>query len=291
METKNIVLNILESADKFLLEKEYMKAFYEYEQIFPILSSLHIKSRRADAIGSFAGWTSGFITGGLGIEDIILIPFVSKNVSKALGSSNEYIYEVISMVVLRQINCLLSSKILIENLEKEKVLQKFALVVAATKNDSFFKKIGKSYFPDLFSDGYLDNADVIYTPNFFLLEEANYITQHNEEIFFLLFSYLNKIDDNSQLKRKLSEIFNKENTEEKEQTKSSKSNSAEKTDYYTVLGVKRNATKEDIKRAYYEKMKQYHPDKFAHLSKEFQELANKKAQELNKAYNALVKET
>ncbi|NCQ17203.1 MAG: hypothetical protein COW85_05920 [Ignavibacteria bacterium CG22_combo_CG10-13_8_21_14_all_37_15] len=196
------------------------------------------------------------------------------------------------MVSLRQINCVLSSDVLLRNLEKEKVFQKFALLIASVKSESLFKKIGKNFFPDIFADSSLDNADAIYTPYFFLLEEANTISHQNEEVFFLLFSYLNQINDNSELKKKLSGIFSKNKNsgkEKTEQTNPRHDNRSEPFDYYDVLGVKKSATKEEIKKAYYEKMKQYHPDKFAHLSKEFQELANKKAQQINEAYNHLMR--
>ena len=43
-----------------------------------------------------------------------------------------------------------------------------------------------------------------------------------------------------------------------------------KKDYYTFLGVARDASLETIARAYREKANQYHPDKYANSSKEEQ---------------------
>ena len=61
-------------------------------------------------------------------------------------------------------------------------------------------------------------------------------------------------------------------------------------DPYTVLGLKRTATVEEIKRAYRTQAARYHPDKVTHLGEEFQELAKKKFQELHWAYETVLKE-
>ena len=58
-------------------------------------------------------------------------------------------------------------------------------------------------------------------------------------------------------------------------------------DPYTVLGVKRGASREEIRAAYRREMSKYHPDKVAGLGVELQELANLKAQAINRAYNEL----
>lgn len=58
-------------------------------------------------------------------------------------------------------------------------------------------------------------------------------------------------------------------------------------DAYEVLGVASGATKEQIKAAYLNLIKQYHPDKVSHLGKEFQEMAKEKTQAINRAYEIL----
>lgn len=58
-------------------------------------------------------------------------------------------------------------------------------------------------------------------------------------------------------------------------------------DYYEILGVKRNATQEEIKKAYLNLCKQFHPDKFKHLGKEEYENALKKFVLINEAFDIL----
>jgi len=56
---------------------------------------------------------------------------------------------------------------------------------------------------------------------------------------------------------------------------------------YTLLEVSPNASPEEIKTAYKRAVARYHPDKVAHLGKEFQELAHKKLLAIQQAYEIL----
>jgi hypothetical protein len=58
-------------------------------------------------------------------------------------------------------------------------------------------------------------------------------------------------------------------------------------DPYATLGVPRSASQEAIHAAYRARMKQYHPDKVAHLGEELQQLAHRKALEIQRAYEQL----
>lgn len=289
MGSKEIILGILESGDNLLINKTYVEAFYEYEQAFPVISSLHAKSIRADSIGTFTGWTTGFLTGGIGIEDLFIIPIVSKGVSKALGSDHEYLSQLISMLILRQINCILASDLLQKNLIKEKVLQKFALLFASTQDKKTWEKISHMFFAGMLNKSALSNQDAMNTPYYYLFDEVKKYLYGND-ISFLLFNYLNKINDDSELFHYLKDVFSDEAQPEYDRNTSMHSQIINPDDYYEILGVQKGSTKDEIRKAYYEIIKKYHPDKFASLSAEFQDLANKKAQLINEAYDYLMRE-
>lgn len=58
-------------------------------------------------------------------------------------------------------------------------------------------------------------------------------------------------------------------------------------DPYRILGIERSASAEEIKHAYRELVKQYHPDKLEHLGDEFKVLAEKRFKEIQQAYQEL----
>ena len=60
-------------------------------------------------------------------------------------------------------------------------------------------------------------------------------------------------------------------------------------DPYALLEVSPTASPDEVKSAYKRAVSRYHPDKVAHLGKEFQELAHKKLLAIQQAYETLQK--
>lgn len=58
-------------------------------------------------------------------------------------------------------------------------------------------------------------------------------------------------------------------------------------DPYKILEIDRNASQEEIKRAYRQLAGKYHPDKVTHLGEEFKALAEKRFKDIQKAYDEL----
>ena len=60
---------------------------------------------------------------------------------------------------------------------------------------------------------------------------------------------------------------------------------------YTVLGVGKNASREEIKKAYRRLAGKYHPDRVNHLGEEFIKLAEGRFKEIQQAYQELMEKT
>jgi hypothetical protein len=60
--------------------------------------------------------------------------------------------------------------------------------------------------------------------------------------------------------------------------------------WWDVLGIARDATPDEVKAAYRQKMKLYHPDKVAGLASEFVQLAEQRSRELNAALDEAMRE-
>lgn len=61
-------------------------------------------------------------------------------------------------------------------------------------------------------------------------------------------------------------------------------------DLYKVLEIDRNATNDEVKKAYRAMAVKYHPDKVAYLGEDVKKAANEKFQRLNEAYEKIKKE-
>ena len=61
-------------------------------------------------------------------------------------------------------------------------------------------------------------------------------------------------------------------------------------DPYAVLNVPKDASQEEIKKAYRRLANKYHPDKVLHLGDEFRELAEQRFKEIEEAYRELISE-
>lgn len=118
-----------------------------------------------------------------------------------------------------------------------------------------------------------------------------------------LFGLIGRLDDVAligflvwkykQIKNRLSANFEKAKKDFNSETSTnsnseSRNNSTKKTFCpYDTLKVSKNASQDEIKKAYKKMIKEYHPDKVEHLGEDLKELANNKIRDIQRAYEEL----
>lgn len=58
---------------------------------------------------------------------------------------------------------------------------------------------------------------------------------------------------------------------------------------YEILGISKNSSDEEVKKAYKELVSKYHPDKVEHLGDDFKKIAHEKFVEIKNAYEEIKK--
>lgn len=105
------------------------------------------------------------------------------------------------------------------------------------------------------------------------------------------FRYENLSDDDEL--KKIIDGLNKDNNKQKEQTKNQNQNTAKDSNInsldkaFQLLQVNANSTVDEIKSAYKQRIKEYHPDRLETFGEELKKLAQSKTQDINKAYNLI----
>jgi preprotein translocase subunit Sec63 len=58
-------------------------------------------------------------------------------------------------------------------------------------------------------------------------------------------------------------------------------------DPYAVLGIRSEASNEELEQAYRRRISEYHPDRVAHAAQEIRDMADERSREINQAYDQI----
>ncbi|MEJ5286858.1 MAG: hypothetical protein CH6_1525 [Candidatus Kapaibacterium sp.] len=104
----------------------------------------------------------------------------------------------------------------------------------------------------------------------------------DDSVYFADSVFLNEEEE---LKREIEEALRNSKTARNTKNKDFRKITLEEA--YAILGLKSDATFEEVKIAYKKKVKEYHPDLLQNMGEELKELATQKIKEINYAFDLI----
>jgi len=114
-------------------------------------------------------------------------------------------------------------------------------------------------------------------------DDSNFPDSEEEELKRIIEDLNKKTGDSDKDNKRRSET---QDSDWNKQTRTNSSNNVinDLKSAFLILEVPESASNEEIRDAYYKKIKEYHPDRVQNLGQEIRNLADKKTKEINQAY-------
>ena len=306
--------------------EHYEAAYRAYGEVVDLILDRLQETRRIRRVSKGAGWAMALLTGGFGVEDIVIVPLVNKALLRLLGLNLDDLLDVLLQCVTIRLTILGLSKKILARTAIEDVLSDFLLAYKLADQEGPRQTL-KAVFElvDPFSDPSSvsgeEKALAGEELQRVLMKEVQKPGQRVQFVNGQFFIYLLSVGaEQSTLYQILREgreheeasFFEEQREPEptpepepaqphhgKTHTHARQARAEDraarqamgKAQYYgRVLGVKGRVTRRDIKRRYRVLLKQYHPDKFQDADPKTQQMAEARTRDIIEAFAFFKKE-
>jgi hypothetical protein len=276
-------------ADALFAQSKYPDAYEKYDAVFTELFSGLQDSRAKRRWAKGIGLAAAFVTGGFGLEDLLIVPAVNSFMLNKLGFNLNETLARVQRVVKRKVECACLDAKLAVSMDKERTLGEFLLLykLDAAEGDTNMLFIAFEVCNPLMDDSrvktVVSQLSGIALHNA-LLENVWRSTPSVLELNRLLLRYLKNVGLTA------SSLYTAIAGEVREKSKH-EDIGAMGNRYLDLLKLSRPFSRDELKRAYHRELARYHPDKVQHLGEEFRRLAELKTKEINLAYEHLQPES
>lgn len=242
---------LINQADNYFETGDFKKAQKLYEEAFEEVGKALEESKLICKIAKGVGWVAALLTGGFGVEDVLIVPAVSKGIQYLFGIDPSELVDALKYVSYQEL-CSIANGELWDVKDEYYYLKKFALLYQnGDKNP--LKVITDLYLPTYFSsdeESFVSLTPIIRNNAIMKIIEVKF----NENVYTLklndlIYTYASYFGWDFVEMRKRSKKRNRE----KRKDKFSEDGINEET-ACELLGVSKNATEEEINRAYHQKV-------------------------------------
>ena len=277
---------------------QYERAYSRYGDAIKTLLARLADTRGTRKISKSAGWGAALLTGGFGLEDLVVVPLVNKGLLKLLGLNLPDLLQKLQHSTTQRLTILGLSNEVLENTEETEVLRDFLIAYKLADDSDQDHKVQRVF--DLINP-FTDVSKVTGSEEFLSATEINALLAKEiigsgsqvEYINNLLFVYLLSARKQEswlyQQLRKNRECFEAEYQEAHRKNKTSsqakQSKEVKRARYYgKILGLKGRVTRGFIKRRYRILLMENHPDRHPNATEEIKRQLGERTRRIVEAY-------
>jgi len=289
----------LNEAEELFMSHQYERALGLYRSSFNELSEAIQKSRTIHKVSQGTGWLLGFVTGGLGLEDLVIIPAVTRFADSILGGNPEELQQIANQVTVRELQALANAPELLNREADTYLLRRFALLYSFATPRAWGEQLINLYLPWPAREREPTGSPGSLTQ--IIRQGIPQVHQRAPSINELLYFYADLRGWGSLL-RSLNNLGYGETHDSYRQkqgdaghargSQTDSPNSHPTNDdleeAYSLLGLEPGASKPDIKRAFRRVSREWHPDQLEGMAGELKSFATKRMQQITRAYQLVL---
>lgn len=280
----------IQTADQYCESGDYIKAHGLYTEAFNEITNGLSQASTVQKVAKVGGWVAAILTGGIGLEDAIIVPVVNKALLSIFGIDLKKSLELADYSLCGIVSC-------VPNIPKNAVanadmLMNYYLILYRMRVRDDQKTAFKDIL-ELVNPFARDDSVIVLSPKVskdeteaMLMELMFNNFQGRDDLNLLLLQTLHHLD---QTQSPVFEALCSAYTGYNEESSPTEHNmTVEKAK--AILGIPDNVcsiTKSDLMKFRNDKIRDYHPDKYNNLPPEFLEVAKQKTIEINEAYEFL----
>lgn len=130
----NEILQQKNAADNYFNQRNYDRAYEQYNQLYYQLINCLKEARGYRNVSKGVGFLAAILTGGFGVEDLLIVPLVNKALLSLFGIDVEQMLENFNYSVRQKLFCVSLSPSLAQRLSRKEVLINFVIGFGVSSN-------------------------------------------------------------------------------------------------------------------------------------------------------------
>lgn len=269
----------VKQADRALKRNDFQTAALLYREAFDLCTKAVESAINTQRIGQGVGWIAALLTGGVGLEDLFIVPAVSNFVSSLCGVSVEELDRISRTVAANELVALTNCPDLLKATSDVHLLKRFALLYSTLNPRNSLNHLIDLYvfLPDSRTSEQTENRYVLMQKILHQIPQMCLVSPNLNQLLLIIASQR----DWPAIVRVLGKCGYRLNAHAVSST------SMQLSQAYQILGVPHGSSPEVVKTAYRAKISQWHPDKHVAMSDKMQKLATEQSQKVNAAYDLI----